>query len=244
MPSQTAPYFLTTEAMATPCPQTSFASLPRELRDKIYRLALPHSCEIKLTLRSHPLGPSESFRILSPQASNGMIAEEACETLFRRNTLKIRIADLPMLLGENGISSVYEFYEKHFYVIPGGQTNVKSWLRQVNLILDMNNDMDKLAERLGFLHDCHFLKEVIVTLHGNHSLLKANMGYIQDGFKVLKGKLGRHLAFVKYVNSQAFSEEYGERVRYVGDLDDLEKIVQGDDLLRGFDDDVEEDIDQ
>ncbi|KAL8765881.1 MAG: hypothetical protein Q9209_007182 [Squamulea sp. 1 TL-2023] len=159
MTSGTSANALTAEATTTLYPQTSFASLPRELRDKIYHLVLPHSRLIKLT---------------------------------------------------------------------------------VNLVIDTNDEMDKLAERLGLLHDCNSLKEVKVTLHGGHNLLELNLIRIHEGFKALNSKLGPRLTFIKYVDLRAFSEEYDTHEMYVGDLDDLKKMARGDDSNRGFEEDVEE----
>ena len=64
---------MTTDPAAIPLPpsivrsspdKASFASPPREIRDKIYRLAPPHSCKISLVF-AYALWPSGKYMILS-----------------------------------------------------------------------------------------------------------------------------------------------------------------------------------
>ena len=127
---------MTPAIVTTPADQASFASLPREIRDEIYHLALPHSWVIRLTsnrrLTRHRrftskrrTRPSSIFRILSPQASTSTYANEACAMLSQRNKFSIHIKDLKVLLGEDGISCVFPEWDRCAHLVPKGCFDVK-----------------------------------------------------------------------------------------------------------------------
>ena len=83
----------TPNVRTSPSDQASFASLPREIRDKIYRLALPHSMEMTLKFGPRPSRPS-CYGILSPLASTSMYANEACEMLLKSNKIRVGVQHL------------------------------------------------------------------------------------------------------------------------------------------------------
>ena len=83
--------------------QASFTSLPREIRDEIYRLALLHCDTIYFGLGLLLPRPS-SCEILSPLASTPTYAKEACEMLLKRNEIRVGLENLPLMLGEDGTS--------------------------------------------------------------------------------------------------------------------------------------------
>ena len=197
IPLSTTPSMASDIVTASP-DRKSFASLPREIRDMIYRLAIPHSEIISLRL-----GPPHSsqvrfwdYRILLLQASNFKFVNEARAMLFQRNSICIRAQDLRLLLGEDGLNSVsVHAWGSYVHVILKGSFDVKPWLREVVFKVSMKDKINELPGLIGFLLECSALRRVEVSLYRGHSVLRSVIGTIVIAFKALAEKLGERLVF-------------------------------------------------
>ncbi len=231
----------TTPATVTTLPdKASFASLPREIRDEIYRLALPDSCDMRLIFNRRTR-PSSRFRILSPQASTSTYANEACAILFQRNSFGIWVEDLKLLLGEDGISCVFDIVTlnyKNVHVLPKGCFDVKPWLRDIVIDITMEDETDKLAASMGLLLECPALRSVKLVLYGGHSTLKRTITIISSAFETLAEQLGRRLVFSLAIPGEKFYTKPSYYENFIGNLEKLERVARNepsnsqDDLIR------------
>ena len=219
---------ITSDIIKTPPVQATFASLPREIRDKIYRLAIPHCCDIKLIFGGEPIN-SHGYQILSPQASSSTYANEACAMLFQRNSFRVNVRDLQVMLGKEGINYVSKFPGNYMMVIPKGSFEVQPWLRHIIIDITMKNKMNELIERVGLLVECPALRRVEVVLYGGHSMLKRSIEAISGAFKALAEKLGRRLIFCLAVEAmdQDGCPVTGERL--IGGLTELQMVARDED---------------
>lgn len=226
VPFPTTP-ITTSDTVTTPSDQASFASLPREIRDKIYRLALPHSCGVELVFIDPPPPPFGDYSILLPQASNSTYASEACAMLFKRNCVCIEDKDLQTILGEDGISYVYqeESWSDFVCVISKDRFDVKPWLQIIEIEVIMKKEMSELAGGVGLLLECSALRKITVILRGGRSLLRCAIGTISDAFKALAEKLGRRLTFILVVRIINDDGELDPDERLIGDLERLEAVA-------------------
>ncbi len=216
------------DTVTTPSHQASFASLPREIRDEIYRLVIPHSCSIKIIFVDTPTRPSGGYSILLPQASTYTYANEAGAMLFKRNIICVKDKQLQMMLGEDGINYVYHGFANYVWALSKGRFDVKPWLRIIRIELSMEDEMGELAGGIGLLLKCSALRKVTVVLHGGRSLLKRAIRTIFDAFKALAEKLGGRLIFT--LIRRIFNDD-GEREPYeelIGDLEKLETMAARD----------------
>ena len=202
--------------------QASFASLPREIRDDIYRLALPHSETIYFTSEPHFPRPS-SCEILSPFASTPQYATEACEMLLERNQMNIGLEKLSLMLGEDGTTFLCDLDFLFSDVVSLNCIDVKVGLRDVVIHIDLVRVTVELAGRVSLLLECPALQRVDVTIargYGNYSL-RYNMETLSCAFKALARKLGRQLTF--YLRSL---DPDNWNKRFAGDLEQLENLVR------------------
>ncbi|CAD6591884.1 MAG: hypothetical protein ASARMPREDX12_005479 [Alectoria sarmentosa] len=253
-PVETAPGTkptMTPDRFTTPSDRASFASLPREIRDKIYCLAVPHSCDFRLFFGRHRppsrtyrilspqvstsmyVGrhrpPSRDYRILSPQASTCMYANEACAMFFKRNSFRVQIEHLQPLLDEDGISSVFHTVWNDVRVVPKGRFDVKTCLRDIVIDITMDQKMVELAGRIGLLLECLALRRVKVVLDGGRYELKYAITTIYGAFKALAEKLGRHLMFSLAVDMMYYYGQREDDERFIGDLEKLETVARDED---------------
>lgn len=223
-PSDATP-ITTQNARTTPSDQASFVSLPREIRDKIYRLALPHSREMHFISGPRPLRPS-SYGILSPLASTSTYANEACEMLLKRNEIRVDVQDLQLMLGEDGTSFLCDLDFMYTDVVSLNCIDVKSWLRAVVIDIELRCNTAELAGRVSLLLKCPGLQWVNVVLDrgwGNY-WLRWEIETLSCAFKALAEKFGRRLTFrIVSLIPDIWSKQYK---RFIGDLDELETMVR------------------
>ena len=205
--------------------QASFASLPREIRDEIYLLALPYFETIYFS--SGPLlpGPS-SCEILSPLASTPTYAKEACEMLLKRNQISVGLENIPLMLGEDGTSFLCDLHSLFSDVVTLTCIDVKSWLRVVVIHIELKGFTAELAGRVSLLLECPALQWVDVVIergYGNFRL-RYEIETLSCAFKALAEKLGRRLTFcVRSLIPDHWSKRY---VGFDGDLEQLETLVR------------------
>ena len=204
--------------------QASFASLPREIRDEIYRLALPYYETIYFT--SGPLLPRpSSCEILSPLASTPTYAKEACEMLLKWNQICIGLKNLPLMLGEDG-SFLCNLDFLFSDVVSLNCIDVKFRLRVVVIHIDLMDFTAELADRVSLLLECPALQLIDVIIHrgyGNHRL-RCGIEILSRAFKALAEKLGRRLTFcIRSLEPDHWSNRY---TRFKGDLEQLKTLVR------------------
>ena len=226
IPLPTTP-IVTSEIVKIPRDQASFASLPREIRDKIYHLAVPHSCDIKLFFGDQM--PGWEFHLLSPQASNSTYANEACAMFFKRNKFRVDVGDLQVMLGQDGNHHVCKSLGNRMVLIPKGSFEIKPWLRDIVIIITMEKEMDELAGRVGLLLECPALGRVGVVLHGGRSVLKRVIETISGAFKALIKKFGRRLMFNLAVEEMDEDGQFESGERFIGALEKLETVARDED---------------
>ncbi len=191
-------------------------------------------------LRSNtPMKPSSKYRILSPQASTSTYASEACAMLFQRNRFRIRAEDLKVLLGEGGISCVFDrFYCNDVHLVPKGCFDVKPWLRDIVIDITMGDETDKLAASMGLLLECPALRSVEVVLYGGQFTLKCTITIISSAFETLAEQLGRRLVFSLAIPGENFYTKPSYYENFIGNLEKLERVARDepsnsqDDLVR------------
>ena len=223
-PSDARP-ITTQNVRTTPSDQASFASLPREIRDKIYRLALPHSRLFHFISGPRPLRPSSS-EILSPSASTSTYANEACEMLLKRNGIRVDVQDLQLMLGEDGTSFLCDLDFVYTDVVSLNCIDVKLWLRGVVVDIQLPGITDELACRVSVLLECPGLQWVEVVIDRGYGVfwLKRQIGTLSCAFKALAEKFGQQLTF--YVWSLIRDVWTKRYENFVGDLEELEIMIR------------------
>ena len=215
----------TPNVRTSPSHPASFASLPREIRDEIYRLALPHSWQMHFRSGLRPLRPS-SCEILNPSASSSTYASEACKMLLKQNELRVGVEDLPLMLGEEGTSFLCEIDFLLSDVVSLNCIDVKLWLRVVVMDIKLMGFMDKLQSRVSLLLECPALQwvDVIIDRSWGSSWLRSRIGTLSCAFKALSEKLGRRLTFrIRSLIQDSWRKRYE---RFVGDLEQLQNLVR------------------
>ena len=232
--SHTTPIESTADTMTTRPNQTSFASLPREIRDKIYRLALPHSRAVRLIIGwdFRSLYYTDRYSILSPRASATAFANEAWEMLLKNNRLHIDDCNLPVVLGEDGIHFIHHLILNRIHVGPKGPFHLKPWLRDMVIHVNVEGELDELAGRIGLLFECPALRQVKVILIGYRTSIKRKIWAIHSAFKALAAELlGHHLVFsliAGFYDASIPDEGYWRGRRFIGDLEQLEILEYSD----------------
>lgn len=163
--------------------------------------------------------------------------------LFTRKRFQVKNKDLPMLLGEDGISEVIIIRSEFVRVIPKGRFDVKPWLRFIELDIMMGDKMEELSGRVDLLLGCPAVQNVEVVLHGGRTLLKRAIASISSAFKDLAKKLGPRLTFSGSRLRDKLLITRGEDYRQVkmsekftGDLVELETVARDKALIWEEDD--------
>ena len=217
---------ITTPTVRTPrSDQASLASLPREIRDEIYRLALPYFETIYFS--SGPLLPRpSSCEILSPLASTPIYAKEACEMLLKRNQISVGLENPPLMLGEDGTSFLCDLHSLIPDVVSLTCIDVKSCLRVVVIHIELMGFTAELADRVSLLLECPALQwvEVVIDRGYGNSRLRCEIETLSCAFKALAEKLGRRLRFfIQSLIPDHWSKRYAG---FEGDLEQLEILVR------------------
>ncbi|KAM0805868.1 hypothetical protein BDR22DRAFT_884281 [Usnea florida] len=215
----------TPNVCTSPSHPATFASLPREIRDEIYRLALPHSWQMHFRPGLRLSRPS-SCEILNPLASSSTYASEACKMLLKQNELRVGVEDLPLMLGEENISFLCEIDFLFSDVVSLNCIDVKSWLRVVLVDIKLMGSTDELISRVSLLVECPALQwvDVMIDHVWGSFWLRRRIGTLSCAFKALSEKLGRRLTF--RIRSLIL-DNWSERCeRFNGDLDQLETLVR------------------
>ena len=197
---------MTPTAIMASTQSTTFASLPREIRDKIYGLVLPHSQTLQFG-SIHPMPFSSlipqmgNCRILATYASGPQFAREACMIFFQNNTIRVSERWLPKMLSEGPFANLssYYMYCSYPYGAPMIHFDVKTWIRRITVELKSDQKMDGLADRVGLLSLCPVLREVKVFIWKYPNPLKRIIGSISNALKPLEEKKGCRLRI--YVDS-------------------------------------------
>lgn len=149
----------------------NFNNLPRELRDQIYGQVLVSPNPIQFSNVFGPmvrnpelLGP---MAILFDWASNGQIADEACEIFYQRNTFLVHCEDLPTFLGANihrmlSVDVSQSMHRQEFKCVRSFDT--KDWVTNLNVVIEQDNTKYSryLAYELKFLLDCSRLRKLTI----------------------------------------------------------------------------------
>lgn len=225
-----APTTITTSGSST-----TIASLPREIRDKIYGLVLPHSQtldfrSIQPMLLISPIPQTGNCRILATYASGYGFAREACMMFFQNNTIRVSEEHLPKILSEGPfteLASCYMYFS-HPCAVPMIQFDLKAWIGRITVILNNEQGMDGLDQRVGLLLDCPALWEVGVFIWKYPRPLQRVIGSISNAFKPLEESGCRLQIRVVCYQSMSFPPSQdlwcGEHV--FGNLKELEDAIR------------------
>ena len=104
---------------------TTFASLPREIRDQIYELLVVESGVIAATTRATDYGNCEAFeaiRTILHASTTTRFPREAYEVFFHQNTFRIYAQDLPEFV-----------HRKSHYLKDEGYFDVNAWIGRLEV---------------------------------------------------------------------------------------------------------------
>lgn len=101
---------------------TTFASLPREIRDQVYGFIVIENGPIAVTTRPTDYGGCKGFEAIrailhASSSSNTLFAREAYEVFFRQNTFRVNSEDLPEFVNR-----------KAHYLKAEGYFDVNAWI--------------------------------------------------------------------------------------------------------------------
>ena len=108
-------------------------------------------------------------------------------------------------------------------VTVGGSFEVKPCLRDVVIVIYMEDEMDWLAGCIGLLLECPALQKINVVLHGGRFGLKRVIEIISGAFKALTKKFGRRLIFNLADDNWMGLVEPNEEL--IGNLEQLETLA-------------------
>ena len=150
---------------------TKFNSLPRELRDDIYRQVLVSPLPIQFDNIFGPMLCDPD--LLSPAAmlfawaSNRQIADEACEIFYQCNTFLVHCEDLPTFLGANlhkmlSINVSEPVHNLQPTCVRSFDT--KEWVTDLSVVIERDNGQDSryLSDELRYLLECPRLRELTI----------------------------------------------------------------------------------
>ena len=215
----------TPNVRTSPSDQASFASLPREIRDEIYRLALPHFETIWFS--SGPLLPRpSSCEILSPLSSTPTYAKEACEVLLKQNQIGVDVENLPLMLGEDGTSFLCDLDPLISDVVSLNCIDVKIALYVVVIHIELVDFTAELAGRVSLLLECPALQwvDVIIDRGWGNSMLRHKIETLSCAFNALAKKHRRQLTF--YIRCSILDSWGKPYEGFAGDLQQLETLVR------------------
>ena len=182
---------------------TNFNSLPRELRDDIYRQVLVSPLPIQFSNTLGPmlcdpdlLGP---VAILFAWALNPQIADEACEIFYQCNGFLVHCEDLPTFLGANVhkmLSVDVSGFVRNQEPTCVRPFETKEWVTDLSVIVEQDNTKYSryLAYELGYLLECPRLRKLTIKTGRNTvmswgqewtGILKDLQLKIGEGFKVV-----------------------------------------------------------
>ncbi|CAF9905903.1 MAG: hypothetical protein ALECFALPRED_001902 [Alectoria fallacina] len=221
----------------------NFNSLPRELRDQIYGQLLVSPLPIQFSNVLGPmicdpdfLGPTA---MLFEWASNGRIADEACEIFYKCNTFSVHCEDLPSFLGakiHKMLSiDVSRFMHKQEPTCIRS-FNTKEWVTNMNVVVEQDNMKDSryLGYELRYLLECPRLQKLTIKTVRTTvmswenewtGVLKELRLKIGKGLKVIYAKPWLDLAYPRPI--QDFGSLSPEPVWEEGDEDSDEYVEVG-----------------
>lgn len=143
--------------------RTTFASLPRELRDKIYGyIVIAGDRVVAVSARATEYGDCKEFHalrtILHASTSNTQFAREAYEVFFHQNTFRINAESLAHFVNR----SVHHLKNE-------GHFDVGAWLGRLEVtvgeaVLHSDETRDKVADQLRQLLICRCLHTVVIRI--------------------------------------------------------------------------------
>ena len=145
---------------------TTFLSLPRELRDKVYRECLTSHSLMVYTQNNHFCSQDntavmQAIQLLNPSFSTVQIAREACEIFYQHNKFQLQSSTVGFLL------------KNRFKICPEGEMLFRPalWLKNITFELEDRHNAVRIAndfgpDRLGLnlLLTCPRLKHVAIQL--------------------------------------------------------------------------------
>ena len=150
---------------------TNFHSLPRELRDQIYRQVLvsPHPIQFSNILGPMLCDPDliGPMAMLFWWASDRQIADEACEVFYQRNTFSVHCEDLPTFLGAK-IHKMFSIDTSRFAhkqePICIRSFEIKDWVTNVSVVIEQDNTNYSryLSYELRYLLECPRLRKLTI----------------------------------------------------------------------------------
>ena len=149
----------------------NFNALPRELRDQIYGRVLVSPFPIQFSNILGPMVCDPDFlgpmAMLFAWASNGQIADEACEMFYQRNTFLVHCEDLPTFLGAKihrmlSIDVSRSMHKQEPRCIR--LFDIQEWVTNMDVVIgEENTEYSRyLAYELRYLLDCPRLQKLTI----------------------------------------------------------------------------------
>ena len=147
---------------------------------------------------------------------------------FRSNVIRVSEEYLPEMLSEGPFAELASSYMYHWYPcgVPMIYFDVKTLIRRIIVVIDSEQEMNGLAERVGLLLVCPALREVEVFIWKYHSPLERIVDNVSNAFKPVEEETNCRLTI--RVNSYPMNPFPPSKDTWCGE------IVYSD--LKGFED--------
>ena len=196
--------------------QTSFASLPREIRDQIYALVVSQIIDDygidrfclggSPWLRSRNREFCEEYWILFPEASKPEFADEAREMMFKIIPCSTYSWQCGEIIETGGIPHAYNCSTGSWNVLQPGpncqRLDVRPWLHELHIYFYWEEHVDDLAGLIEAFGDYPALRIIKFDVGGylfktkwNEIIINISMGY-----EIFAEKSGRKPNFTIHVN--------------------------------------------
>lgn len=182
---------------------TNFNSLPRELRDHIYRQVLISPFPIRF---NNVLGPMlcdpdllSPVAMLFAWASNRQIADEACQIFYQCNTFLVHCDDLSTFLGANIHKMLSIDVSESVHKLQPTcvrSFNTQEWVTNMSVLIGQDNvkDSRNLAHELWYLLECPRLRKL--TIKTGPSIMMSRESEWTGILKDLQLKIGKGLKVI------------------------------------------------
>ena len=182
---------------------TNFNSLPRELRDHIYRQVLVSPLPIQF---NNILGPMlcdpdllSPVAMLFAWASSRPIADEACQIFYQCNTFLVHCEDLPTFLGANIHKMLsIDVSEPVHRLQPTcvRSFDTKGWVTDLSVVIEQDGAKDSryLSYELRYLLECPRLRKL--TIETGRSIMMSWENEWTGILKDLQLKIGEGLKVI------------------------------------------------
>ncbi|KAL2036760.1 hypothetical protein N7G274_010484 [Stereocaulon virgatum] len=142
----------------------TFLSLPRELRDLVYRDHVISSQPICFNRRSGPIVNDIDNSLLRMWDSSDQVAREACEIFYSHNTFVIFDGDLSSFFGSNIRSWTIHYPYDVSRRMHAPNWNLNTALAKVEIFQELTafTDYQELGNGLCFLLTCPRVQSVVI----------------------------------------------------------------------------------